>query len=70
MTGSQFQHWREDRHLTRLRLAKQLGVSYKTIGRYQQKIKIPKTVELALYAIDNGITAYTGVGTIPDRLAA
>jgi transcriptional regulator with XRE-family HTH domain len=58
MTGEQFQKRRERLGLTKVKLAELLDVNENAIWRWETgKVKIPRTVELALERIEEKIKA-------------
>ena len=66
MKPSEFKKWRKDRGLTQEQAAKKLGLKKRAIQYYEtgkrdgKDFKIPKTTELACYAISVGVEKYQG----------
>ena len=66
MKPSEFKAWRKDCKLTQEQAAKKLGLKKRTIQYYEKgkrdgkEFKIPKTTELACYAVSVGIEHYFG----------
>lgn len=66
MKPSEFKAWRKDNQLTQEQAAKKLGLKKRTIQYYEKgkrdgkDFKIPKTTELACYALSVGIEHYFG----------
>jgi len=66
MKPSEFKAWRKDCKLTQEQAAKKLGLKKRTIQYYEKgkrdgkDFKIPKTTELACYAITVGVEHYFG----------
>jgi DNA-binding XRE family transcriptional regulator len=66
MKPKEFKAWRKDCGLTQEAAAKKLGLKKRTIQYYEkgerdgQPFQIPKTTELACYAIRHGVERYFG----------
>jgi transcriptional regulator with XRE-family HTH domain len=66
MSPEEFRAWRKARGLKQKEAAEKLGLKkrmiqyYETGNRGAKKVVIPKTVELACYAISVGIEAFDG----------
>lgn len=66
MKSSEFKKWRKGCNLTQEQAAKKLGLKKRAIQYYEQgkrdgkDFKIPKTTELACYAISVGVESYSG----------
>jgi len=66
MKSSEFKAWWKDCKLTQEQAAKKLGLKKRTIQYYEngkrdgQEFNIPKTTELACYAVSVGIEHYFG----------
>jgi len=65
MTGEQLRRWRRARKLTQIQLARRLRISERRIralegDRSCRSHSVPKLVELACYAVDNGVFAFDG----------
>jgi transcriptional regulator with XRE-family HTH domain len=66
MTPHEFKAWRKALGLKQKEAAEQLGLKKRVIQYYERghrdgkKIEVPKTVELACYALAAGVTAYDG----------
>ena len=66
MKPSEFKKWRKDCGLTQEQAAKKLGLKKRAIQYYEtgkrdgKDFKIPKTTELACYAISLGVEHYRG----------
>lgn len=64
MTPKGFRQWRKDLKLSQKAAAEALGLKTRMIQYYEngerngKKVKVPKTVRLACYAISRGITDY------------
>ena len=66
MTGEQLWRWRKTRRLTQRQLATMLQISVRTVqvmegAKHRRNHTVPKTAELACYALDNGVTQFDGV---------
>ena len=68
MTPRKFKRWRKRLKLSQKEAAEALGLKPRMIQYYEkgerngEKVKIPKTVRLACYAIDQGMDDYDGGG--------
>ena len=68
MTPRKFKRWRKRLKLSQKEAAEALGLKPRMIQYYEkgerngEKVKIPKTVRLACYAIDQGVEDYDGDG--------
>ncbi len=68
MTPRKFKRWRKRLKLSQKEAAEALGLKPRMIQYYEkgerngEKVKIPKTVRLACYAIDQGVEDYDGGG--------
>ncbi len=68
MTPRKFKRWRKRLKLSQKEAADALGLKPRMIQYYEkgerngEKVKIPKTVRLACYAIDQGVEDYDGGG--------
>ena len=68
MTPRKFKRWRKRLKLSQKEAAEALGLKPRMIQYYEkgerngEKVKIPKTVRLACYAIDPGVEDYDGGG--------
>ena len=68
MTPRKFKRWRKRLKLSQKEAAEALGLKPRMIQYYEkgerngEKVKIPKTVRLACYAIDQGLDDYDGGG--------
>ncbi len=68
MTPRRFKRWRKRLKLSQKEAADALGLKPRMIQYYEkgerngEKVKIPKTVRLACYAIDHGVEDYDGGG--------
>ncbi len=68
MTPRKFKRWRKRLKLSQKEAAEALGLKPRMIQYYEkgerngEKVKIPKTVRLACYAIDQGVDDYDGGG--------
>ncbi len=66
MTPRKFKRWRKRLKLSQKEAAEALGLKPRMIQYYEkgerngEKVKIPKTVRLACYAIDQGVDDYDG----------
>jgi transcriptional regulator with XRE-family HTH domain len=66
MTPHEFKAWRKAMGLKQKDAAEQLGLKKRVIQYYERghrdgkKIEVPKTVELACYALSVGVSAYDG----------
>jgi transcriptional regulator with XRE-family HTH domain len=66
LTPRQFKRWRKAMRLHQRQAADQLGLKKRVIQYYERgrrdgkKIEIPKTVELACYALTMGVDTYDG----------
>lgn len=66
MTPRKFKRWRKRLKLSQKEAAEALGLKPRMIQYYEkgerngEKVKIPKTVRLACYAIDQGVEDYDG----------
>ena len=66
MTPAEFKTWRKSLDLKQKEAAEKLGLKkrmiqyYETGNRSGKKVVIPKTVELACYALSVGIEAFDG----------
>ena len=66
MKPSEFKRWRKGCGLTQEQAAKKLGLKKRAIQYYEtgkrdgKDFKIPKTTELACYAISVGVQFYSG----------
>ncbi len=66
MSPAEFRAWRKSRGLKQKEAAEKLGLKkrmiqyYETGNRGAKKVVIPKTVELACYAISVGVEAFDG----------
>ena len=66
MTPRKFKRWRKRLKMSQKEAADALGLKPRMIQYYEkgersgEKVKIPKTVRLACYAIDQGIDDYEG----------
>ena len=66
MTPGEFKTWRKSLDLKQKEAAEKLGLKkrmiqyYETGNRSGKKVVIPKTVELACYALSAGIEAFDG----------
>lgn len=66
MTPAEFKTWRKSLDLKQKEAAEKLGLKkrmiqyYETGNRSGKKVVIPKTVELACYALSAGIEAFDG----------
>ena len=66
MTPGEFKIWRKSLDLKQKEAAEKLGLKkrmiqyYETGNRSGKKVVIPKTVELACYALSAGIEAFDG----------
>ena len=76
MTPRQFKRWRKAMRLHQREAADKLGLKKRVIQYYERgkrdgkKIEIPKTVELACYALAQGAETYDGaVAKKPTRTA-
>jgi DNA-binding XRE family transcriptional regulator len=80
MKPSEFKAWRKDCKLTQEQAAKKLGLKKRTIQYYEKgkqyyekgkrdgkDFKIPKTTELACYAITVGVEHYFGPESLNDE---
>ncbi len=69
MTPRKFKRWRKRLKLSQKEAAEALGLKPRMIQYYEkgerngEKVKIPKTVRLACYAIDQGVDDYDGEET-------
>ena len=68
MTPGEFKTWRKSLDLKQKEAAEKLGLKkrmiqyYETGNRSGKKVVIPKTVELACYALSAGIEEFNGGG--------
>ena len=68
MTPRKFKRWRKRLKLSQKEAAEALGLKPRMIQYYEkgerngETVKIPKTVRLACYAIDQGVDDYDGGG--------
>jgi len=68
VTPRKFKRWRKRLKLSQKEAAEALGLKPRMIQYYEkgerngEKVKIPKTVRLACYAIDQGVEDYDGGG--------
>ena len=66
MSPAEFRAWRKSRGLKQKEAAEKLGLKkrmiqyYETGNRGSKKVVIPKTVELACYALSVGVEAFDG----------
>ncbi len=66
MNGKQFKKWRKGRKLSQKKAADLLGLRPRMIQYYERgeregnKVKIPKSVRLACFAIDEGVVDFDG----------
>jgi transcriptional regulator with XRE-family HTH domain len=66
MSPAEFRAWRKSRGLRQKEAAEKLGLKkrmiqyYETGNRGEKKVIIPKTVELACYALSVGVEAFDG----------
>jgi transcriptional regulator with XRE-family HTH domain len=66
MTPHQFKAWRKAMGLKQKEAAEQLGLKKRVIQYYEhghrdgKKVAVPKSVELACYALSLGIASYDG----------
>ncbi len=66
MSPAEFRAWRKSRGLKQKEAAEKLGLKkrmiqyYETGNRGEKKVVIPKTVELACYALSVGVEAFDG----------
>ena len=66
MTPAEFKAWRKSLGLKQKEAAEKLGLKkrmiqyYETGNRGEKKVVIPKTVELACYALSAGVEAFNG----------
>ncbi len=66
MTPRKFKRWRKRLKLSQKEAADALGLKPRMIQYYEkgerngEKVKIPKTVRLACFAIDQGVDDYDG----------
>lgn len=66
MTPHEFKTWRKGLGLKQKDAAEQLGLKKRVIQYYERghrdgkKIEVPKTVELACYALSAGVSEYDG----------
>jgi transcriptional regulator with XRE-family HTH domain len=66
MTPEQFRQWRKGLGLKQKDAAERLGLKKRVIQYYEngkrdgKKVEIPKAIELACYAIANGVDDYDG----------
>jgi transcriptional regulator with XRE-family HTH domain len=71
MTPQEFRAWRKAMGLKQKETAERLGLKKRVIQYYERghrdgrDIEIPKSVELACYALAVGVVAYSG--TVPAR---
>lgn len=69
MNGRQFKKWRKVRKLSQKKVAELLGLKPRMIQYYEKgeregkSVKIPKSVRLACFAIDEGVVDYDGEAT-------
>lgn len=68
MSPSEFKIWRKSLGLKQKEAAEKLGLKKRMIQYYEtgkrggQKVVIPKTVELACFALSEGVEAFDGNG--------
>jgi len=66
MNGKQFKKWRRYRNLSQKKAGELLGLKARMIQYYEsgeregKKVKIPKSIRLACYALDEGVVDYDG----------
>jgi transcriptional regulator with XRE-family HTH domain len=66
MSPQQFRSWRKAMGLRQKEAADRLGLKKRVIQYYERghrdgnKVEVPKTVELACYALTRGVEAYDG----------
>jgi transcriptional regulator with XRE-family HTH domain len=71
MTPHQFKAWRKAMGLKQKEAAERLGLKKRVIQYYEhghrdgKKVAVPKSVELACYALRAGVTSYDGA--VPAR---
>jgi transcriptional regulator with XRE-family HTH domain len=69
MSPAEFRAWRKSRGLKQKEAAEKLGLKkrmiqyYETGSRGEKQVVIPKTVELACYALSVGVEAFDGAST-------
>ena len=68
MSPAQFKRWRKSLHLSQKEAAVALGLKRRILQYYEkgerngERVKIPKTVRLACYALSQGCEDYSGPG--------
>jgi transcriptional regulator with XRE-family HTH domain len=73
MSPSEFRAWRKSQGLRQKEAAEKLGLKkrmiqyYETGNRGEKKVVIPKTVELACYALTVGVEAFDGAAAANGR---
>ncbi len=73
MSPAEFRAWRKSRGLKQKEAAEKLGLKkrmiqyYETGNRGAKKVIIPKTVELACYALSVGVEAFDGTLVSAER---
>ncbi|MBL4731459.1 MAG: helix-turn-helix transcriptional regulator [Rhizobiaceae bacterium] len=66
MTPEEFKAWRKAMHLKQKDASDLLGLKKRVIQYYEKgqrdgkEVEIPKTVELACYALSEGVKSYSG----------
>ncbi len=69
MSPAEFRAWRKSRGLKQKEAAEKLGLKkrmiqyYETGSRGEKRVVIPKTVELACYALSVGVETFDGTST-------
>jgi len=70
MTPEQFKAWRKQLGMKQKEAAERLGLKKRMIQYYEtgerdgKKVKIPKSVRLACYALSMGVSDYDGENTV------
>lgn len=73
MTPHQFKAWRKAMGLRQKEAAERLGLKKRVIQYYEhghrdgKKVEVPKTVELACYALSVGVEEFAGMTKKPRR---